>query len=503
MTMRTTLFRSAAVVGLLGASARLAAAAAGILMAHKFGAGAATDAYLLAKTLPVGLYLILDSVLYNALVPIFRRDEEPASLFRASLWLAAAIGVLLAMALWLGAAVLISLLAPGADPATRLDAATLQHLSAWALLFAAPASCLKAWNASRDRYIAASLDSLLISGLLFAVLMLSPESAGVVPITIALPVAFAGLLAVQAWLARDVLGFVSPSLSLTDYPWRRLRRPVAPLLALNAAQQAQVWIVVMLAANFGAGSVSQVHYSYGIAQIPVGIIDLVLFSTLFPFAAGLAAQNDRARLAGAFRAAATALLLICVPLALWVALSRQIIVDALLLRGVFDAEDGRFTALLLLGHAVAIPGWCLEALGCRMLFALDRHAHYLGIVLLRLILFLLFSALLLPLLGLAGLSLAFAGAFTSSAAAVTLLVRKGLPAPPPGARLPWLRAAAILAGASGAIAGGTWAAKALLSAADFEHPLWLLAARCALAGAVLGGVLFTLWRQFGSIPERD
>ena len=501
MTLRDTLFRSAAIVGALGAVARFAGAAAGILLAYRFGAGHDTDAYLLAKVIPVGVYLILDSVLYNTLVPLFRRAPDPASFFRHSVLFALGTGMALACAAGLGAAPLIGLLAPGADPATQAQAVALLQLAAWAILFAVPASCLKAWNASRDRYVAASLDGGIISGLLLATLLLSPRDAGVLPITAALPAAFVALLAVQAWLARTALLAPAPRTGRSDFPWRAFRRPVPPLLALNAAQQAQVWVAVMLAAGFGAGSVSQMHYSYGIAQIPVGIIDLVLFSTLFPFAAGLAARDDRARLAQTFRAATTALILFCVPLALWVTLSRQVIVDALLLRGLFDVDAGRQTAALLLGHAIALPGWCLEALGCRMLFALDRHARYLGIVLFRLAVFLLLSAVLLPVFGLPGLSLSFAGAFTASGLLAVFVVGRALrPAGIPG-RGALRRPGMVLVAAAAAIIAAHWACGVLLPRLGLEHAVALLAVRGALAGGVLAGVLLALYRHRCFLPE--
>lgn len=497
MTLRDTLFRSAALVGALGAGARLAAAAAGILLAYRFGAGHDTDAYLLAKVIPVGAYLILDSVLYNTLVPLFRRTHHAEHALRTAALFALGIGAALACVTWLGAAPLIGLLAPGADPETQAQAGVLLRLAAWAMLFAAPACCLKAWNASRDHYAAAALDGVIISGLLLATLLLSPRDGGVLRITAALPAAFAVLLAVHAWLARAAL--LSPTLreDRALFPWRAFRRPVPPLLALNAVQQAQVWIVVMLAAGFGAGSVSQVHYSYGIAQIPVGIIDLILFSTLFPFAAGLAARNDSAQLARTFRAATTALILLCVPLALWVALSRQVIVDALLLRGLFDAEAGRHTAALLLGHAIALPGCCLEALGCRMLFALNRHARYLGIVLFRLAVFLLLAAALLPVFGLPGLSLAFAGAFTASGLLAAVTVRRELHGDTPMVWRSLERPVALLLASSGVELAGHVGVVAL----RLTDPLARLVAHGLPAALVLAAVLVALYRYRYFVPE--
>jgi putative peptidoglycan lipid II flippase len=493
MSVREGLLRPALLTALLGASARAMAAFSGMLLAHTFGAHEATDAYLLARTIPIGLYLILDSVVYNTLVPALRRENNPASLFRHAFIGATILGALLSAGMTLGSAPLMEWLAASAADTTRSAAVSLQRLGAWAVFMAVPASCLKAWNATHDRYVAAALDGFLISGLLLATLLAMPADAGVVPITLALPGAFALLLAVQAWLGRDAWSSGSPAT-----PWRTagrwLRRPVPPLLALNLAQQAQTWLAVALAAGFGTGSVSQVHFSYGIAQIPVGIIDLVLFSTFFPFAAGLAARDDHTRLGAACAAAAQALMLLCVPLALWLIAARTTVVEAVLAHGLFHNEDAVWTAALLVGHAAAIPGWCLESLGCRTLFALNRHGYYLGVVILRLAVFMGLTRLILPAAGLPGISVAFAAAFTVSGLISMAVIRRELPIQIRPLNPEAVRFLGLLAVLSGAVIAATLGANKALVMTGVDQPFIRLMIQASLSAPVFAALGAILWK---------
>ena len=424
-----TLLRPMMWVGIIGVASKIMGAAGGILLAYRFGAGQVTDAYLLAKTVPLAVYLILDSVIYNTFVPLLRRPEKTDALFRSLLLLFFFGAALLAALLYFGAAHVVALLARGADAPTQLIATQLQVITAWTILYAVPASCLKAWNACQSRYVAASLDGFVISGILLATLLWTPDHMGITPVAIALPAAFVLLLIIQGFLGRDVLR-LSPRTPLSDLPGRYLSRLMTPLLLLNGVQQAQVVLIVVLAAFYESGALSQVNYSYAIAQIPVGVLDLILFSTLFPFAAQLASHRKLDELRRMFHRAALALCILALPTAIWILVFRGALVDTLLTRGHFDAIDADKTTALLLGHGLAIPAWVLEALGCRVLFALGRHTRYLGMVTLRLVTFTVMAPLLTSWFGLPGISLAFALSFVVGAIATANAVQQALGQPP-------------------------------------------------------------------------
>jgi len=495
-----SLWRPALWVGLIAVSGKILSALGGIFLAYRFGAGQATDAYLLAKSIPIGVYLILDSVVYNTFVPLLRRPVQRDALFRTLLILFFFGAAAAAAGAYFGAAQLIALLARGADAATQAEAVRLQQITAWAILYAVPASCLKAWNACQARYVAAALDGFILSGLLLLTLVAVPDYMGVTPIAIALPAAFVLLLAIQAGLGRAALR-LRPRAALSELPGRYLARIMAPLVLLNGAQQVQVLLVVALAAFQGRGAVSQVNYSYAIAQIPVGVLDLILFSTFFPFAAQLAANRQLGALLRTFHGAAMALLLLSLPAALWVLILRAELVETLLARGSFSAADARVTAALLFGHALAIPAWVLEALGCRVLFALGLHRHYLGAVAVRLLFFMLLAPVCLSWLGLPGLSIAFAGSFVAGAGAAAWAVRRALPPLALHARGGPARAGALLLATAVAAAAVTGSARWFL--ADFGAVYPLAGSAILVAIIILAAVRALVRNNYFQAPAAD
>lgn len=481
-----TLFRPAIWVGLLGVAGKGMSALCGIMLAYRFGAGQATDAYLLAKTLPIGFYLIVDSIVYNTLVPLLRRPERMDATFRTLAVLFFFGATAFAACVYFGAAQIIAWLARGADSATQTEAIQLQRITAWAIIYAVPASCLKAWNASQSRYVAASLDGFVLSGVLLVTLLATPDRYGITPVAIALPAAFVVLLLIQGGLAHQVIR-MQPHAEIGELPGRYLSKLMTPLFFLNGIQQIQILIVVALASFYGSGALSQVNYSYAIAQIPVGVLDLILFSTLFPFAAQLAANRRFDDLLRAFHGAALTLLVLSVPVAAWVVLMRGPIVEVLLTRGDFDASDAGATSALLLGHGLAIPAWVLEALACRVLFALGQHGRYLGAVAIRLVCFAALAPLLLHFFALSGISLAFAASFLAGACWSTWAVLRLLPATPVLSRRGLLAGAGLVFATTVAVILGSLLIRGAL---DDLEPVYPLVASGILVAGMVSAALF-------------
>jgi peptidoglycan biosynthesis protein MviN/MurJ (putative lipid II flippase) len=190
---------------------------------------------------------------------------------------------------------------------------------------------------------------------------------------------------------------------------------VAPLVALNITRQVNALVILRFAAQVGEGAVSWLNYSYSVAQAPVGVADLVLFSSVLPFSAALAAQHDQRSLDALFASTLRLLLYVLAPAAAWIYFWRQGLVSLLFGSQSFTRDDTAATAACLAAYAIAIVPWCTEALVCRFLFALKRHWLYFLIVVLRVMLNLLMCLLWGPLWGAPGLAAAFAASFGASA----------------------------------------------------------------------------------------
>ncbi len=404
-----------------------------VLLARNFGASGDTDAYLLSKSAAIGAYLIADSILYNALVPLYRRRQSASPAFRgflSAVFLASiGAGAVVGAVLILRSGLIISILAPGADASAHALASRLAQLAGMAVVLSVPVSFLKAMNASEGRYVLAALDGLVMYVMLALALLFAPREWGVWPITAALPAAFVALCAIQAFPLRRTMPLSAPSWNNPHA--RQAAALVAPLVALNCLQQINLFVMMRMASYVGSGAISWLNYSYNIAQAPVAVIELILFSSVLPFASALSSEHHLDELKGAFLGMLRVLLLFLAPISAWVVLSRYDVVQALLERRFFESSATQATALCLLGHGLAIIPWSIEALASRCLFALKRHWVFFSIVAVRVLANFGLCLLLVPRYRQLGVSMAFALSFGVGATLACVAVLRMLHAHAP------------------------------------------------------------------------
>ncbi|MBN2309741.1 MAG: oligosaccharide flippase family protein [Candidatus Hydrogenedentes bacterium] len=497
-----TLLRPAAVIAGVAVCSKLFQAGGGILLAHKFGACRATDAYLLAKSLPIGLYLVADSLLYNSVVPVYRRHQHPDHVLRDFLGGVSVVCGLLAVAIVAALAVaapaIMRYLAPGSAPETIRLAGALCRLTCLGVLTALPASLLKSVNACHDRYVLASLDSFVMSAVLIAVLLASPARWGIWPVAGALPVSCAILFTIQLVAARREVP--RPRASWRNPLLAELAGLVAPLIAFNGLHQVNVIAMNAFMSRVGDGAISWLNYSYNIGQIPVSLIDLVLLSTLFPFAAALASNQDTDTVRRAFQAVAKLVVLALVPASLWVILMRRELVQLILEHGEFGVEATQGTTACLIGIGLAITPWALDTLAYRCLFALKRHGAYARIVAARVALNVGLCALLVGRYGAMGVGFAFGASFVLGAALSARAIGRALPGPAPLAR-PWCLGSVALAflGAAAVATAHMAIERIVRGAGEGQSALSLLAwnasAACFAVALVYGAGALTAGRR--------
>jgi putative peptidoglycan lipid II flippase len=341
-----------------------------MLLARYFGAGDATDAFLVAWTVPETAFcLVVEGAMSLVMVPLFSRvlaehgpvrDLVAATLPRVVVALAAGSAAVL-----LGAPLLVRVIAPGlADPAlavtcTRLAATTVLgfgvagYLSA-ALrahhVFAVPATIHLAYNAG-------------IVGLMWTL----HGRIGVV--SAAAGVALGSVLMALVQLPSFLRHVGLPR------GWRRpAARPVlalgvvAPVVVYTLGRQSQVYVERFLGSELPAGAISQLNYAQKLAQLPM-LVALLVCTVTFPALARAVADGDlplaRRRFAADVQVVATLILL---GAAYLVALAPAV-VETLLQRGAFTAADTASVAAIVRVYAVGLLGHAMVGVATRPYFA--------------------------------------------------------------------------------------------------------------------------------------
>ncbi|QUI32984.1 murein biosynthesis protein MurJ [Streptomyces alfalfae] len=390
------LARAALVTAALSVAGSLLGLVRDQALAHFFGAGTDTDAFLVAWTLPeLAATLLIEDGLAFFLVPAFslalaRRAAEPdadpvrdlvrASLPRMSLWFAGAALLLVA-----AAPVVVELLAPGLpDPGLAVDCTRLTATCAFT--FGLTGYCSAALRA-HQRFVAPATVYVAYNTAIIAALFLLAAPFGVRAAATGVAVGGALMVLVQA-----------PSL------WRQLRRPADPakgpaqaaettlqtaliwsVLFFALCRQSQVLVERFLASSLPAGAISHLNYAQKVAQMPMAL-SLMLCTVTFPVVArALAAgETERAR----DRVERDLVLAGCMVLlgAAAVIASAPALIDLLFHRGHFTARDTGITASVMRVYALGLLGHTMVGALARAHFSAARktwvplYAMFVGLV---------------------------------------------------------------------------------------------------------------------------
>ncbi|MFE7411022.1 lipid II flippase MurJ [Streptomyces laurentii] len=379
------------------------------ILARYFGAGAETDAFLVAWTVPeFASTLLIEDAMALILVPAFARalarrgaGAEPGetlladpvrALVRHTMPRLVVTVAAVAALLVAGAPELVDLLAPGLpDPALAVDCTRLT--ATCVLSFALAGYCSAALRAHGSFLAPAAIYVAYNVGIIGTTLVLR-EPFGVRAAAAGVAAGAVLMVLVQApSLVRELRGRSTPPASrpvadgpVTDGP--AAGGPVAgdggtllalgmiaPVVVFALTRQSQTLIERFLASPLPAGAISHLNYAQKVAQLPM-TVSLILCTVSFPVVARtLAAGDPEAARRRVERDLLLAAVVVLVGASTVIAAAPQI-VELLFQRGAFDAADTAATAGVMRVYALGLLGQTMVGALARCYFSAARPLWY-------------------------------------------------------------------------------------------------------------------------------
>ncbi|WP_369149454.1 murein biosynthesis integral membrane protein MurJ [Streptomyces sp. R44] len=381
------LAKAAAVTAGLTAAGALLGLVRDQIMAGYFGAGAGTDAFLVAWTVPeFASTLLIEDAMALILVPAFSRalarrsaglsDDPVRALVRGTLpRIVLALGIA-AVVLIVAAPLLVAALAPGLpDPALAVDCTRLTGTCV--LSFALVGYCSAALRAHGRFLPPAAIYVAYNVGIIGTVLVLR------------------GPWGVRSAAAGVAVGGVLMVLVQAPTLLRELRTPryrpsapavtgegrvlvlglIAPVVAFSLCRQSQTLIERFLASPLPAGAISHLNYAQKVAQMPM-ILSLMLCTVSFPVVArALAAGDPEAARRRVERDLLLAAVVVLVGSSTVIAAAPRI-VELLFERGEFTGADTTATAAVMRVYALGLLGQTMVGALVRCYFSAARPLWY-------------------------------------------------------------------------------------------------------------------------------
>lgn len=340
------------------------------IMARIFGAGIASDAFVVAFKLPNLLRRIFaEGAFSQAFVPILaeyktQQGEEATRTFVA--YVAGQLTLILALVTLIGvlaAPWIVWASAPGfSDNPERFELTSdlLRVTFPYILLISLSSfasALLNTWNRFA---VPAFVPTLLNVSMIIFALFLTPYFDPPI-MAMGWAVLVGGLLQLLYQLPhlRKIGLLVLPRLNLRDSGvWRVLRQMGPAILGVSVAQISLI-INTIFASFLVAGSVSWMYYADRLMELPSGVLGVALGTILLPSLAKTHAAEDPAAYSKLLDWGLRLCILLALPCALALALLSEPLVVALFQYGNFTAHDAEMTQRALLAYSLGLLGMLL------------------------------------------------------------------------------------------------------------------------------------------------
>lgn len=340
------------------------------IMARIFGAGIASDAFVVAFKLPNLLRRIFaEGAFSQAFVPILaeyktQKGEEATRTFVA--YVAGQLTLILALVTLLGvlaAPWIVWASAPGfSDNPERFELTSdlLRVTFPYILLISLSSfasALLNTWNRFA---VPAFVPTLLNVSMIVFALFLTPYFDPPI-MAMGWAVLVGGLLQLLYQLPhlRKIGLLVLPRLNMRDSGvWRVLRQMGPAILGVSVAQISLI-INTIFASFLVAGSVSWMYYADRLMELPSGVLGVALGTILLPSLAKTHAAEDPAAYSKLLDWGLRLCILLALPCALALALLAEPLVVSLFQYGNFTATDSEMTQRALLAYSLGLMGMLL------------------------------------------------------------------------------------------------------------------------------------------------
>lgn len=163
-----------------------------------------------------------------------------------------------------------------------------------------------------------------------------------------------------------------PLLSFRDEGVRQVMRLMAPAIIGVAAVQINVFVNTRFASGLGEGPVSWLNYAFRLMQFPIGVFGVAISTATLPVASRAAAHSDL----GAFRQTISSSLrltfLLTIPSAVGLVVLSRPIIGLIYERGRFTATDTEQAAVALEYYALGLTAYSAIRVLAPAFYALDE-----------------------------------------------------------------------------------------------------------------------------------
>lgn len=507
-TTRTSLARSAIIVGLAFVLSRILGLVREMVLANQFGTTSTMDAYVSAFRIPDLLFLVVIAGSFGAaFIPVFgeyiaKGDEERAwRLASAVLTWAGIVVLALSLIIFVFARPLMGIVAPGFDEETTTLAVDLMRILLLSPIFLGTGIAFKGILEAQHQFTWPAFAPLIYNvAIIIGAIGFAP-TYGIQAVAWAVILGALGHMLIQLpSVLRSGLVF-RPTLNRQVDGLAEVGRLLGPRIIGLAAFQVNFIAINAFASTLTSERVSALNYSWQLLMLPHGVLALSISTVIFPTLAELYSTGDDAGFRSTLDRTLRPLLFLSIPASAGLFLVREPIARLIYESGTFDERSTELVAAPLAWFAAGLVGYALTEILTRVFYATRDTRTPVITGVLTVIANLLLCALLIGSLGHSGLALALSVTTGAEAVILWLFLRQRAGGVVGRDFLPWLVKVAVATAGMGLL---IWLTVGTINDIQTNHDIamiWRVAFFIyALGMYVLAFIVFALVLR---IPELE
>jgi len=380
------------------------------VIAWRFGATAAVDAYVVAMVLPGMFGGLLVGMLAAVFIPAYaaeRQQGRGGQLFTSTLWALGFLSLASSAMVLVAAPWGVTLIAAGFPTGQQLVATQLLRVLAVTIPLSTFIQFLLMILNVHQHFTRPALHSIAMNAVVIAGLLVVNSSNIIYLAAFTVLSAVVGIVWLLVLLRRLPLAWVGRP-KFGDGAFLRMASLTVPILFSTAFGQIYLLVDRRLAAGLDVGSLASLNFANRLVQLPLGILVTALMAVVYPKLSSLLVEGDKAGFLAVLTASLRAILLLFVPASVGLLVLRYPVVQFVYQRGAFDSAATTMTAAALAWYALGLTGLALVSLLPRAFNAIHDTATPVKISIALVPVSTVAALLLTPLMGHVGL------AFTAS-----------------------------------------------------------------------------------------
>lgn len=348
-----------------------------ILIAAKFGSGMETDTFFVALTATGIVTGFLSNAVSTTFIPILSEIEskegkkgklEHTNNILNSMFF---ISLILVFISWVGAPVIIRLLAKGFEGEQFNLAVRLTRIGLPMILFSGIIGTFTGYLQSEERFLSSSAIGVPFNFVYIFFLIFFSDKFGIKGLMAAAVLAVISQYIIQIPEAKAAGYKYEFKFNIRDKYIKKVIVLSLPVLVSVVINDIGAIIDRTLASDLSTGSISALNYANKLNGFILGVFISAITTVIFPILSRASSENNISGLKKVMRYGVNFILMITVPAAVGLAVLAKPIVEVAFERGVFDSTATVMTSQALMAYSIGLVGMALQLLLNRVYYSLQ------------------------------------------------------------------------------------------------------------------------------------